>query len=96
MKLKRMSLRFNLERDADRRAWEYLQGLSTSKNQAVIAAVNASFAPVNAALKKAIREVIQDCLQNASFVQPPAAEPSSAISAEESALLDSLDDFLGG
>lgn len=38
-----MSLRFNLDNEADRRAWEHLQGLSGSKNKAVISSINRYF-----------------------------------------------------
>lgn len=95
MKLKRMSIRFNLEQEADRRAWEHLQCIKTSRNQAVIAAINASFEPVNQSLTNAIRETIRECLQNISASQVPLPEQASAISEEESALLDSLDDLMG-
>ena len=40
MSIKRMSLRFNLAREDDRKAWEYLQSLSSSRNKAVIEAIN--------------------------------------------------------
>lgn len=43
MKLKRMSLRFNLENENDRKAWKHLQDLSGSKNKAVISAINGYF-----------------------------------------------------
>lgn len=95
MKLKRMSIRFNLEQEADRRAWEHLQGIETSRNQAVIAAINASFEPVSPALKDAIRATIRECLQDVSVLQVHPTEQTPAISEDESALLDSLDDLLG-
>ena len=96
MNLKRMSIRFNLEQEADRRAWKHLQGVKTSRNQAVIAAINASFEPVNQSLTTSICATIRECLQNISASQVPLPEQASAISEEESALLDSLDDLLGG
>ncbi len=96
MKQKRMSVRFNLEREPERRAWEHLQSLNTSMNQTIIAAVNAFYEPVNPAVKEAIREVVQECLQNKSLVKASLTEQAPAISEEESALLHSLDDLLGG
>ncbi len=36
---KRLNLRFNLNREADRRAWEYLCRQSCSKNKAIISAI---------------------------------------------------------
>ena len=47
MKLKRISLRFNLENESDRRAWERLQDLSGSKNKAIISAINGYFEQEN-------------------------------------------------
>lgn len=38
---RRLNLRFHLEREEERRAWEYLQGVENSKNRAIIQAVNA-------------------------------------------------------
>ena len=43
MSIKRMSLRFNLDNEADRKAWELLQNLSCSKNKAIISAINGYF-----------------------------------------------------
>lgn len=37
---KRLNLRFNLNRESDRRAWEYLRNQSVSMNKAVISAIN--------------------------------------------------------
>ena len=36
---KRLNLRFNLDREADRRAWEYLCRQNCSKNKAIISAI---------------------------------------------------------
>ena len=91
-----MSLRFNLDKEDERRAWEYLQNLDTSRNKAVITAINASFEPVNPSIIKAVKEAVQDCLQNISFVQAEQPTALPEISDDESALLDSLDDLLGG
>ena len=41
MSVQRLNLRFHLEREGERRAWEYLQGVENSKNRAIIQAVNA-------------------------------------------------------
>lgn len=40
MSVKRMSLRFNLDNEAERKAWEYLKNATDSKNKAVITAIN--------------------------------------------------------
>lgn len=95
MKQKRMSVRFDLDADDDRRAWEHLQALDTSRNRAVIDAINTFYEPVNPALKETIREVLHDCLQDVSFAPISKATPAPVISEDESSLLDSLDDLLG-
>lgn len=43
MKIKRLSLRFNLENEIDRKAWEHLQTVTDSKNKAIISAINSYF-----------------------------------------------------
>ena len=40
MSIKRMSLRFNLNNEADLKAWEHLKNATDSKNKAVITAIN--------------------------------------------------------
>ena len=39
MSIKRMSLRFNLDNEADRKAWEHLKNTANSKNKAVISEI---------------------------------------------------------
>lgn len=94
MKLKRMSLRFNLENESDRRAWEHLQGLSDSKNKAVISAINGYFEQENN-LGEIIRETIKECLREVSVIQAQAEPTTETLSEEENELMDSLDMFLG-
>lgn len=45
MSIKRMSLRFNLDNEADRKAWEHLKITADSKNKAVITAINQFYEP---------------------------------------------------
>lgn len=45
MSIKRMSLRFNLDNEADRKAWEHLKNTANSKNKAVITAINQFYEP---------------------------------------------------
>ena len=45
MSIKRMSLRFNLNNEADRKAWEYLKNAADSKNKAAITAINQFYEP---------------------------------------------------
>ena len=90
---KRFSLRFNLDNEADRKAWEYLQSTPDSKNKAIISAINAYFES-DGNLEKVIRETIRACLKDISVVQAVTEEPTEEISEDENTLMDSLDMFL--
>ncbi len=96
MNLKRISVRFNLENELDRMAWEYLQGAEGSKNSAVISAVNAYFEPDTAPIADVIRQTIKECFQNVAIMQTKSEEKPDILSEEENNLLDTLDEFLGG
>jgi hypothetical protein len=96
MKPKRISIRFNTDNEADRKAWEFPQGVKDSKNKAVIAAINSHFEPANSSVADIVRQTIRECFQNVSVVQPLQAEQPLTLTEDEKALLDSLDDFLGG
>lgn len=87
--MKRMSVRFDLSREADRKAWEYLQSVSCSKNKAVIDALCTHSS--NSAVAEIIRSTIQECLQGVT-ISPTVSVPQ--ITEEESDLLNSLDAFL--
>ena len=95
MSIKRMSLRFNLDNEADRKAWEHLENVADSKNKAVIAAVNQFYEP-HAEITETIKETIRECLQNLSVIKTESEQLPETLSEEESLLLESLDDFLGG
>ena len=90
---KRFSLRFNLDNEADRKAWGYLQTTPDSKNKAIISAINAYF-ETDGNLEKVIRETIRECLKDISVVQAVADKPTEEISEDENTLMDSLDMFL--
>ena len=94
MSIKRMSLRFNLDNEADRKAWKHLKNVTDSKNKAVITAVNQFYEP-HAEITETIKETIRECLQNLSVIQMESAQPTEALSEEENELMDSLDMFLG-
>ena len=96
MNLKRISVRFNLENDLDRKAWEYLQSVKGSKNNTVISAVNAYFQPDTVAISDVIRQTIKECFQNVAIMQAKPEERQDTLSEDESSLLDTLDEFLGG
>ena len=94
MSIKRMSLRFNLDNEADRKAWKHLKNVTDSKNKAVITAVNQFYEP-HAEITETIKENIRECLQNLSVIQTEPRQLTERLSEEENLLLDSLDDFLG-
>lgn len=96
MKPKRISIRFNMENEADRKAWELLQSADNSKNSTVILAINAFFEPDNMHIAEIVHQTIHECFQNVAIVQTGTAEQPSTLSEDETALLDTLDDFLGG
>ena len=90
---KRFSLRFNLDNEADRKAWEHLQSVTDSKNKAIISAINAYF-ETDGNIEKVIRETIRECLKDISVVKTAVEEPTEEISEDENTLMDSLDMFL--
>ncbi len=94
MSIKRMSLRFNLDSEADRSAWKHLKNVTDSKNKAVITAINQFYEP-HAEITETIKETIRECLQNFSVIQTESRQLTERLSEEENLLLDSLDDFLG-
>lgn len=90
---KRFSLRFNLDNEADRRAWEHLKSAPESKNKTIISAINAYF-ETDGNIEKVIRETIRECLKDISVVNTAVEEPTEEISEDENTLMDSLDMFL--
>lgn len=96
MSIKRMSLRFNLDNESDRKAWEHLQSIPASKNKAVIDALNASFEQANA-LADLIRQTIRECLSTGTFVPADSSSQTAEaeVSEDEAALLDAMDAFMG-
>ena len=89
---KRFSLRFNLDNEAERKAWEHLQSAPDSKNKAIIASINAYF-ETDGNIEKVIRETIRECLKDMPIVKA-VEEPIEEISEDENTLMDSLDLFL--
>ena len=89
---KRFSLRFNLDNEAERKAWEHLQSVLDSKNKTIISAINAYF-EADGNIEKVIRETIRECLKDISVVKA-AEEPIEEISEDENTLMDSLDLFM--
>ena len=89
---KRFSLRFNLDNEVERKAWEHLQSAPDSKNKAIIASINAYF-ETDGNIEKVIRETIRECLKDISVVKV-AEEPTAELSEDENTLMDSLDLFM--
>ena len=91
-----MSLRFNMDKESDRKAWEHLQRIPDSKNKAVIDALNASFEQENN-IRELIRQTIRECLSAGTFVPADISSPAAEaeVSEDEAALLDAMDAFMG-
>ena len=96
MNVKRMSLRFNLENESDRKAWEHLQSIPDSKNKAVIDALNTSSQQENS-IRELIRQTIRECLSAGTFVPVdiPLQTTEATVSEDEAALLEAMDAFMG-
>lgn len=95
MDTKRISLRFNLDNESDRIAWEYLETKSESKNRAIIEALRC-IAENEKSIAEIIRETISDCLKNVTLAPEPSKnEPDMVASADEGLLLEAMDSFLG-
>ena len=92
MSIKRLSIRFNLDEEADRNAWNYLQNVSGSKNQRVIDAINIS-SNLEETIKRTVRTSIRECLKNVSVISGDESE--SEISDDEIELMDNIEAFLG-
>ena len=90
---KRFSLRFNLDNEAERRAWEHLQSAPDSKNKAIISAINAYFEN-DGRMETIIKQTIRACLKDISVVQAVTEEPTEEISEDENTLMDSLEMFM--
>ena len=90
MKVKRISLRFNLDNENDRKAWEALHRLDArSVNGEIIARINAK--EQADALKDLIRQVVSEELAKLGTVQ---MVPQPENSKEEMAgVFDFLDSF---
>ncbi len=89
MQRKKMTLRFDLDRPEDRRAWEYLQSLNAaSMNKAVLAIISEAerTSRMKDTLRSIIREELSAALTGLPF-QPVPAEPVCA---------DGMDDTIMG
>ena len=97
MKLKRFSLRFNLDRENDRRAWEALHRMDArSINQEIIARINAK--EQTDVLKELIRQTVSEELERTaknSRDRPAAQAEASAVQHRAVALHRGLEDGTG-
>ena len=91
MSVKRMSLRFNLDNDTDRKAWEYLQSTQRSKNETVIDAINSYLNQTNR-IAEIIQQTIEKCFSNTTVAMNTLQR---TVTDEESDFLNVMDDFLG-
>ena len=92
MKLKRFSLRFNLDRENDRRAWEALHRMDArSINQEIIARINAK--EQTDVLKELIRQTVSEELERTTKngYDRPAAQAASTE--DLNAVFDFLNSF---
>lgn len=108
MSIKNVKVRFNLNKENDRRAYEYLQSAEASYSKAVISAIcgyvemSKAKASEDAFLERVISTIRKEMAKVnplgglLQFVQQPAAqlpaEKESSAEAEE-AMLDFLDSF---
>ena len=103
--IKRTDVRFNLSRDEDRRAWEFLHTEEANQNRLIIQAINA-YADMESRntwqdtllreIDHSIREAVRESLDNAVLGAPVAAENiQSEPSRDENdaAMFDFLDSF---
>ena len=103
--IRRTDVRFNLSREEDRRAWEFLHTAGAKQNRLIIQAINA-YAVLEEReswqqtlleqIDHSIREAVRESLDNAVLDAPaPTENTQSEASRDEndSAMFDFLDSF---
>ena len=93
MSIKRLSVRFNLNVESDRKAWEYLDSIATPKTRAIINAVNKCARPQED-IALIIRTTIKDCLKDVKTIEAPVQKEEPEISNAQNNLLDAMKVFL--
>lgn len=106
MSIKNVKIRFNLEKENDRKAYDYLQNAEKSYSKAVISAIcefmelSEKAANENAFLERVISTIQEEtCKSNPlgnllQFVQiPPAQVPAEKENETEETVFDFLDNF---
>ena len=103
--IRRTDVRFNLTREEDRRAWEYLHTAGAKQNRLIIQAINAYADMENRnswqdtllrEIDQSIREAVREALDNAILTAPaPIENTQSQPSQQENdaAMFDFLDSF---
>ena len=103
--IRRTDVRFNLSREEDRRAWEYLHTAGAKQNRLIIQAINA-YADMESRntwqdtllreIDHSIREAVRESLDNAVLGAPVAAENTQSEPSRDendAAMFDFLDSF---
>ena len=92
MSYKRISVRFNMDVDAERKAWEIIHEKGSGfVGKEVINAINTSSELSN--LEKMIRIVVSEELKKAVFIPSEPAARSSETEESENEILDFLETF---
>ena len=94
MQRKKMTLRFDLDRPEDRRAWEYLQRVGTaSMNKSVLTIINQAEQTnrIREIVRSTIREELSAALKQIP-VQPVRAEPICDDETDDT-IMNFLDNF---
>lgn len=92
MSYKRISVRFNMDVDAERKAWEIIHEKGNGfVGKEVINAINTSNELSN--LEKMIRKVVSEELKKAMFIPFEPAARSSDTEESETEILDFLETF---
>lgn len=92
MSYKRISVRFNMDVDAERKAWEIIHEKGNGLvGKEVISAINTS--SELSGLEKMIRKVVSEELKKAMFIPSEPAAYSSDTEESENEILDFLETF---
>ena len=92
MSYKRISVRFNMDVDAERKAWEIIHEKGRGfVGKEVISAINTS--SELSGLEKMIRKVVSEELKKAMFILSEPAARSSHTEESENEILDFLETF---
>lgn len=92
MSYKRISVRFNMDVDAERKAWEIIHEKGNGfVGKEVISAINTSSELTN--LEKMIRKVVSEELKKAMFIPPEPAARKPETEESETDILNFLETF---